>query len=219
VFKRAIAVLGLMAFAAYSHAVPITLTQTYSNISYNDYGVTDGVSFGQAPTGDWIFTGTFDSNAANISQWAGIGGFGAYQLTKLTLTQASLGLFDVGITNVPVLFFYPNLFGFASNPDAGAPWTAMVYEPNHFAGAHTQDEFLLLITPTVVSNTYGAYSGFGPQWDGFALEDGRRLYGTGWGIGTPVVDTATVPEPTSLALVLVALGVLSWPMRYRDTKQ
>lgn len=218
-FRRAITALGLAAFAAYSYAAPITITQTYSNISYNDYGVTDGVGYGQATTGDWIFKGTVDSNAANTSPWVGIGGFGAYQLTKLTLTQASLGLFDIGITNAPVLMFFPDFFAFASDPTGGAPFAVMVYEPDHFAGAQTLDDFLSLITPTVVSYTGGAYSGFGPQWTGFALDDGRRLYGTAWGLGIPMVETATVPEPTSLALMLLALGVLSRPMRFRDNKR
>lgn len=212
-FRKAVAVLGLMACAIYSHAAPIAITQTFSSVSYTDYGVADGVGYAQTPTGDWVFKGTVDSNAVNISPWSGIG---AYQLTKLTLTQASLGLFDIGITNAPVLFFYPDSFGFAFNAAAAAAWTVIFYEPNHFSSATTLDEYLALITtppPTA------ALSGFGPQWDGFALEDGRRLYGTGWDFGVPKASTAAVPEPSSLPLLLVALGLLACSTYRREEKQ
>ena len=104
---------------------------------------------GKLPTDDWIFKGTVDSNAVNISPSAGIG---AYQLTKLTLTQASLGLFDIGITNAPVLFFYPEArFGFAFNVYTNTPWTVIVYESNLFMSAHTLDEYLALITTPLVN--------------------------------------------------------------------
>lgn len=209
-FRKAVAALGLIAFAAYSHATPITITQTYSNVHYSDYGVTSGVAYGQAPTDDWIFKGTVDSNAVNISPLAG----GAYHLTKLSLTQASLGLFDIGITNAPVLVFYPDRFAFAFNINGWSPWTVIVYESNHFTSAHTLDEYLALITTPLVNDSY---TSFGPQWDGFALEDGRRLYGWGFGLGTPAVSGA-IPEPTSLALLLLGLGLLTYGMRRRKAK-
>lgn len=211
-FRKAVAALGLIAFATYSQATPITITQTYSNVSYYDYGETSGVAYGQAPTDDWIFKGTVDSNAVNISPSAGIG---AYQLTKLTLTQASLGLFDIGITNAPVLFFYPDRFGFAFNVYTNTPWTVIVYESNLFMSAHTLDEYLALITTPLVNDSY---TSFGPQWDGFALEDGRRLYGWGFGLGTPEVSTVAVPEPASLALLLLGLGLLTYSMRRSEAK-
>jgi len=48
---------------------------------------------------------------------------------------------------------------------------------------------------------------FGPQWEGFEFEDGRRLYGIGNGVGTPSV-TAAVPEPASLALLSLLILAL-----------
>jgi hypothetical protein len=200
-----------MASATYSHATLITITQTYSNVSYSDYDETSGVAYGQTPTDDWIFKGTVDSNAVNISPWADVG---AYQLTKLTLTQASLGLFDSEITNAPVLFFYPDRFGFALNVNGQSPWTVIVYESDHFTNANTLDEYLALITTPLVNDSY---TGFGPQWDGFTLEDGRRLYGFGFGLGIPSVS-ASVPEPTSLALLFLGLGLLTYSMRRNEVK-
>lgn len=210
-FSKAVIALGLIASATYSYATPITITQTYANVSYYDYGETSGVAYGQAPTDDWIFKGTVDSNAVNISPWADAG---AYQLTKLTLTQASLGLLDIEITNAPVLFFYPDRFGFSFNVNGNTPWTVIVYESDHFTGGNTLDEYLALITTPLVNHSY---TSFGPQWDGFALEDGRRLYGWGFGLGIPSVS-ASVPEPTSLALLFLGLGLLTYSMRRNEVK-
>lgn len=206
-FRRSIVGFGLLAFAAYVYAEPITVTQTFSNVSYDNYGITSGVGYGQTPTGDWIFKGTVDSNAANIATYANTG---AYQLTNLTLTQASLGLFDVGITNAPVLFFYSDRFGFALNDLGQAPWTVIVYEPDHFASAHTLEQYLALITTPLVNDSY---TSFGPQWDGFTLEDGRHLYGWGFGVGTPAVSP--VPVPRSFSLLLVGFGPLAYAMQHR----
>lgn len=192
------------------HAIPITITQTFSNVSYNDFGVTDGLGFGTSPTGDWVFKGTFESDTANISQW---GDIGAFQMTSLTLTQASLGLSEVGITNAPVLLFYPDYFGFTANIYGQAPFAVVNYEPNHFLNAHTLNEYLALITqPPAETNIY---SGFGPQWTGFALEDGRRIYGSGSGLATVNVAAAvTVPEPSSLALMSISfLGLFTRRLR------
>lgn len=199
-FRKAVVAFGILIISANLHAGTITLTQTFSNVIYNDYGVSAGVGYGQSPTGDWIFTGTVDSNAVNISPWADVG---AYQLTSLTLTQASLGLSNVGITNAPVLFFYPDRFGFALNANGQAPWTVIVYESNHFTGTQSLSGYLGLITQPLVNDSY---TSFGPQWDGFALEDGRRLYGWGFGLGTPAVSA--VPLPASLPLLLAGLGTL-----------
>jgi hypothetical protein len=198
--KSFFAGLGAIAFAACAHAAPITITQTFTDVSFTDYQQ-GGVTEGKVIAGDWIFTGTVDSEAANISSWPDIG---AYQLTRLTLTQASLGLFDVGIVNAPVLFFYPDRFGFASNVSTAPPWTVIVYEAGHFSKAHTLAEYLSLsFTPSVTDS----YTGFGPQWTGFELEDGRRIHG--WGHGTGITNLPAVPEPAGLALVFAGLGAVA----------
>lgn len=199
--RNVAAALCLVTLTAYSQASPITITKTYSNVIYNDYGVETGVGFGVTPVGDWIFKGTVDSSAANISPWPDIG---AYQLSALTLTQASLGLFDIGITNAPVLLFYPDRVAFAFDVNGAPPWTIIVYEPNHFSNAHTLAEYLALLTVPAQNDTF---TGFGPQFEGFALADGRRLYGVGNGLGIPSVS-AVVPEPSSLVLMLLAVALL-----------
>lgn len=199
--RNVAAALCLVTLTAYAQASPITITMTYSNVVYNDYGVETGVGFGATPVGDWIFKGTVDSSAANISPWPDIG---AYQLSSLSLTQASLGLLHIGITNASVLLFYPDRVAFAFDVNGAPPWTVIVYEPDHFSSAHTLAEYLALLTVPAQND---AFTGFGPQWDGFALADGRRLYGVGNGVGIPSVF-AVVPEPSSFVLTLLAVALL-----------
>ena len=200
-FKNAAIGLCALAFATLSHAVPITITQTYSDVAYADYGVTTGLAYGKHPTGDWIFTGTVDSDAPDIaSPWS----LGAYELTSLTLTQASLGLDDAVITNAPVLFFLPDRFGFAATPRATTPWTLVLYEAGHFGQEPGLAQFLALATTPAV---HQSYTSFGPQWDGFLFADGRSLFGQGFGSAT--TNVATVPEPGNLALLLVGLVPLA----------
>lgn len=208
--RKAAAAFGLSAIALCSSASPITITQTFSDVLYNDYGVSDGVGYGQTPTGDWIFTATVDSGAPNLSPWSDIG---AFPLTSVTLTQASLGLFNMGIVNMPVLFFLPDRFGFANNIDTYPPWTVIVYELGHFSGAHALDEYLALATTPATNDPF---TSFGPQWDGFLFADGRSLYGVGNGLGIPMVSAATVPEPSSALLILLALGLLVHSKRRRE---
>ena len=204
-FKKAMVSLLAVASMVCAYAEPVTITQTFSDVAYNDFwghGGTNSVTHGQSPTGDWIFRGTVDSNAVNISLWSDIG---AYQLTSLTLTQASLGLFEATILNAPILLFYPNFFAFTLNIYGGSPWTEIVYENDHFASAHTLQDYLALIMAPSVNESF---SGFGPQWEGFEFEDGRRLYGSGAGVGAPAVLSNAVPEPTSLLLWFSAVAAL-----------
>ena len=199
-FKEIIATLGMVAFVTHSHAAPITITQTYSNVSYSDYEQISSIAYGAHPSDDWVFKGTVDSDASNLSDSAQ---FGAYKLSQLTLTQASLGLFDVPIKNSPILFFYTDRFGFANTISGTSPWTVVVYEANHFSSANTLESYLSLATTPSVTDDY---TSFGPQWDGFELEDGRRLYG--WGVGPASIAVSSVPEPGSLTLHLLGAGLL-----------
>lgn len=210
-FKIAAAGLCALAFSVASHASPITITQTYSNVTFYEYGEPNGVTYGHVPTGDWIFTGTVDSNA--VKQSSPYPEFATYQLSSLTVTQASLGLSNVAITNVPELFFYPDRFGFAATQDGAPPWTVMVYEPGHFANGLTlQQDLDLLTNPTSTD----PYTSFGPQWTGFDLADGRTLYG--WGFGPATVSVSAVPEPGTLPLMLVALAPLAWRLKRRAAR-
>lgn len=207
-FKNAAIGLCALAFATLSHAVPIEITQTFSDVAYDDYGVHEGLAYGLHPAGDWIFTGTVDSNAPNTASYAGLG---AYQLSSLTLTQASLGLDHVAILNAPILFFYPDRFGFAGTERGTTPWTVVVYEAGHFGDSPSLAQDLALITTPAVNDPY---TSFGPQWDDFLLADGRRLYG--WGFGHATTNVATVPEPGNLALWLAGLmPLVAWSLRRR----
>jgi len=198
------ALLGFAFLAAtYVHATPIVITQTFSNVIYNDYGVSEGVGYGLASADDWVFKATIDSDAQNVSSWSDIG---AFQLTSVTLTQASLGLHEAAITNASVLLFYPDFFAFTANINGAAPFALTSYEPNHFLGAHSLNEYLALITQPLPETNM--FSNFGPQWEGFALDDGRKVYGSGSGFVTTAVE-ATVPEPSSFALLIVScVGLL-----------
>lgn len=209
-FKNAAAGLCALAFSVASHASPITITQTYSDVTFYEYGETDGVTYGHVPTGDWIFTATVDSNAAKQSSDPA---YAAYHLSSLTLTQASLGLSNEAITNVPELFFYPDRFGFAATASTEPPWTVVVYEAGHFGpGLTLQQDLDLLTNPT----TTDPYTSFGPQSDGFTLADGRVLYG--WGFGPATVSVSAVPEPGTLPLMLVALAPLAWRLKRRAAR-
>lgn len=205
--RNLVVVLCLLGFGGQAQASLITISQTFSEVAYNDYGVETGIGFGTTPTGDWIFSAVVDSNTANISPWPDVG---AFQLTSLTLTQASLGLFGAEIVNAPVLIFYPNLFGFAFDFGGQAPWTRIIYEPDHFASAHTLSEYLALVT---IPTEHSLDTGFGPQWTGFTFADGRSLYGMGFGVGIPSVITAVVPEPSGLVLMLLAAAWFAWNRR------
>ncbi|MEK8088130.1 PEP-CTERM sorting domain-containing protein [Aquabacterium sp. A3] len=191
-FKELFASFCLVTFVTQSHSTPITITQSYSNVIYDDYGVPSGVAYGANPTGDWIFKGTVESDAIDLWEVSHLGG---YELSQLTITQASLGLFDMPILNAPFLFIYPDRFGFANTINGGSPWTVVVYEDNHFSSVNTLEGYLSLVTTPLITDDL---SSFGPQWTGFELQDGRWLYGTGSGVAT--ITVSAVPEPGTLAL-------------------
>lgn len=198
--KMLLAAVALLGVAAQSHAVPIQITQIFSSVTWYDNDVAGGVGYGQTPVGDWIFTGFVDSEAADLASEASIG---VFQATNITLTQASLGLDEIGVGNLSYLYFSHDRFGFSEDTTFGAPWTRVIYEPNHFVGAQTPDEYLALAIFHPANNPE---DGFGPQWDGFQLADGRRLYG--WGFAD--ASTVSVPEPGSLGLLLAALSLVAW---------
>lgn len=189
-------------------AVPITINQTFHNASYDDYNISSGIGFGLQPSADWIFSGTVDSGAADIDPSPSA----SFLLTSLTLTQTDLGLINVRIVNAPVLFFYSDRFGFAVDIAGRAPWTVTVYEANHFSGASSLVEYLNLLNPPPAND----YTGFGPQWDGFILEDGRRLYGWGYAPRAASVTVTAVAEPSGIAyLVLMAAFLINFLARHR----
>ncbi|HXK26049.1 MAG TPA: PEP-CTERM sorting domain-containing protein [Myxococcota bacterium] len=205
--KMLLAAVAWLGFAAQSQAVPIEITQTFSSVSWYDYDVAGGVGYGQTPIGDWVFSGFVDSDATDLAPEANIG---VFQAASITLTQASLGLEEIGISNMSYLFFTHDRFGFSEDVTLGAPWTRVIYEPNHFLGAQTPGQYLALATTPAVTNPE---DGFGPQWDGFALADGRRLHGWGFAASSAVA-VVSVPEPGSLGPLLGAFGLMAWRQRH-----
>lgn len=205
---------GALLVGLCAQAAPITITQTYHDVAYDDYGVSTGIGYGKSPTGDWIFTATVDSNAADLSTETSYGIHG-YDLSRLTLTQGSLGLHDAVITNAPVLMFFPDRFAFAATVDGAPPWSVVVYEHAHFAGASSLAEELALVpdTPAVAD----PYTSFGPQWGGFLFNDGSRLFG--WGFGSATVAVSTVPEPENIALMAASLAILAMASRHLRSKR
>lgn len=160
----------------------------------------EGLAYGKAPFGDWTFKGTVQSNATDIPAHSD---YSAYKLSRLTLTQSSLGLDDVVITNAPILLFSADRFSFTTSVYGGAPWAVTVYEDGHFSGAETLWDLLSRATTPAVTDPYNS---FGPQWEGFELADGRHLYG--WGFGPSSIQVAAVPEPSPLALLALGLAVV-----------
>jgi len=201
--KSSLAALLACTAVAAAHATPIQVTQTFSNVTWNDYGVVEGLGFGTQPTGDWIFSGTIDSEAVDLRpDYAEIGMFEA---SNITLTQADLGLDAVGINNLHYLYFLPDRFGFDSNINFGSVWTRTVTDTDHFLSANTLSGYLALASSASVNHPE---DGFGPQWGGFDLANGSRVFGWGHaGASTfTISDPTLVPEPGMFSLVLVAIG-------------
>ena len=212
--KRIAGLLALTVSTTFAYAEPITITQVFSNVDWNDYGVTSGLGYGQEVTGDWVFKGTVDTTASNEYGWPDQGA--SYAATGISLTQASLGLFDQPILNMHYLYFYSDQVGFAENTNSGPPWTRTKYFENHFDFA----AFPLSADVVLPSSTHD-WNGFGPQWDGFALANGSRIHGWGFAATSTVsVHSASpVPEPSSFLLVLLGLGALAVARRMRRPRQ
>ena len=193
----------LAAVASSAQATLITLQQTFSDVIYNDYGVTTGIGYGQSPIGDWIFTATIDSETPEL---LGFSTRQAFYLSSLTLTQESLGLSNAVIVNAPYLYFSHDRFAFAGSPYGSSPFTSIVYAGDQFVGALTLSENLARATQPSFTSTD---TGFGPQWMGFEFEDSSRLFGRGHGMAK-----ITIPVPGSLALVIAGFGVLTIGRRF-----
>lgn len=101
VSKKWWASLALVFSAGVAQAIPVHVTQTFSDVTWDFQGFTNSVGFGQAISGDWVFKATFDSDAPRVDGNEHVGG--TYELTSITLTQASLGLVDAVITNLHYL--------------------------------------------------------------------------------------------------------------------
>lgn len=210
-------------FSAVTNAEIITVTQVFKNASYNDY------SFGSkeptTSTGDWIFKGAIDNKALDQSSSLTDG---IYYGATVTLTQASLGLFDVKINNLDSLLFGQyldtgmhqagNIIGFTNIKDSSL-WTATRFNATETDNMYSWPAALNIdvnIFPKVSDITVNYseinFNGFAPQWTGFKLENGMTIYG--WGQGSSSVNASLepifkVPEPSTLALIgISAFGMV-----------
>lgn len=188
----------------------VTVTQTFKDVSWDNYAVASGLGYGQTVTGDWIFTGTVDTLAINQYGWPADG---ASYLATVTLTQSSLGLTNVLLSNAGYIYFYSDQIGFAFNTDGGSPWTRTKYADTQFSSFSA---FPLPVGRALPLSTH-IWNGFGPQWEGFALPNGLRIYGMGFASASSVSvqNALPIPEPSKLAFFLLGLGAVALSVRWR----
>jgi hypothetical protein len=199
VARKWLASLALMLSGGAAQAIPVEVTFTFSDVTWNHEGFTNSVGFGQVISGDWVFKSTFDNEAPAV-----IAGDirRTYALTgPVTLTQASLGLVDATILNLHYLSFFLERasFGFSSDhsiwPRLGANLPQIYPNINPF------------------ENGYGpvtsAVGGISSHDEGFLFADGSRLFGYGNALSTTIgAAVAPVPEPETWLAMIAGLGVL-----------
>ncbi|AOF81097.1 PEP-CTERM -sorting domain protein [Methyloversatilis sp. RAC08] len=216
--NKSLVALLLLTAAATANAATYTITQTFNDLMYSDFGA--GIGFGEIPTGDWIFRATLEADGEDLSP---VELSSLYALTSLTFTQESIGAIDVRIVNVPYLYFTPNAFGFTSSMhESGSPMvplTETFYGFNyHFAGAKTLAERIVLI-PDVQSPAESGLNNipFAAYGIGFQFEDGRALYGSAISTPNSTITVSVVPEPSSAAMMILGFGaVVSFARRSRS---
>ncbi|HEX8611705.1 MAG TPA: PEP-CTERM sorting domain-containing protein [Telluria sp.] len=197
-------------FGPVAHAKPVTITQIFKNVTWNDGSLGSPGSALLTATGDWIFKGSIDTDSPNLYPWPYYGGSYA---ASVTLTQASLGLFDERITNLNYAHFSFSVFTFDTSPNYGDVFTAIRYfgELTGFPSIPLDD---------FIAHPISLYagSGFTPQTTGFIFADGRLLHGMGMAESAEVyVDVSSpVPEPASVFLILAGLGAIAVSARRRS---
>lgn len=201
--------LALSLSSTFASAELITVTQTFKDVAWDDYGVASGLGYGQSITGDWVFRGTVDTKAVNQYGWPDEG---ASYAATVTLTQSSLGLIDAPIVNVGYIYFHSDRVGFAFNTNGFAPWTRTKYPEVQFDNFTA---FPLHIGHVLPLSTHTS-NGFGPQWSGFALSNGLRIYG--WGLAAAsavnVQSSSPVPEPSTWVFLLSGFGAMALARRW-----
>lgn len=164
-----------------TNAAPIVITQTFYDT--NLVAVVNGAE--QVISGDWIFKGITDTTAVDQS---GFSNRGIYALS-VTLTQASLGLVDVAVTNIDTLFVISDsnavsqgLIGFG-NASGSPPWTrteSLFSNPDLFPSISE----LNIARSTSSFNTLGLFTA------GYQLEDGTVITSV-----TTEIDGSVYTEP------------------------
>lgn len=197
------AALALVFGAGASQAIPVQVTQTFHDVTWDDYDIATGVGYNQQATGDWIFKATFDSAARNQGYAPDLGG--SYALTNITLTQASLGLHDVQITNLNFLNFSLDSVGFGFRTDfTGVPMTHGDIDPSYRDFNQINPFRDGYATQTRAGGLFRTR-----EW-GFEFANGTTLFGNGFaGSMTIGAVVAPVPEPETWLAMMAGLGVLA----------
>lgn len=193
--KKSLGLAFLLTASTAANATLISITQTFSNVSYSDYGL----GTVQNITSDWIFKAVVDTAAPDEMPWQGTGAFA----TTVTLTQAELGLVNVEVKNLHYLYVQPNQIGFTKDTDLGDPWTRTKLNNIQF----NNPDLVPTIAELTITPGFHSWNGFGPQWDGFELANGTKIYGMAWD-GTSYLSAGilpAVPEPETLPLLLTGL--------------
>lgn len=210
-FKKFVAAAALSALTTLANAAPITITQVFSDVVVDDYGMPGGLTYGNTGSGDWIFKATMDTDAVNLSPWPGV--YASYAAT-VTLTQASLGLFDELITNMRFFYVQMDMLGFAEQAFGGFPAT----RSEQFGIPLNTGHFPLAAGDVFHSNFYPSLNGFEASYNGFQFDNGARIYGKGYNAKSTitVADAAAVPEPAGVLLMFGALAGLALARRRQN---
>jgi len=158
----------LLGLSFATNAATIEITQTFHDTNL----VLQVNGSDQAVTGDWIFKGTTNTNAVDQSGFTNRG----HYATTVKLTQASLGLFDVVVTNMDTLFIihdsnavYQGLIGFSNGGFAPYARTESSFSnPDLFPSISE----LTIAQGTSTFNSLGAFVA------GYHLEDGTVIAAT-----------------------------------------
>lgn len=194
-----------------AQSAPVLITQTIRLVDINHYGIEDNLFYTGPTAGDWIIKTTIDSEALPFRNVFNL--FTEYQLEKVTLTQAALGIEDVVITNMNILNLHTSGFQFVTNPvPAGNVSTQVGYFSNPrltLQSAPTLQEFFALLQDPQVS-----YAAIAPSSIGFELANGSKIFGTGLGYGFATISA--VPEASNYAMLMLGLFVLAWVRQQRN---
>ena len=185
-----------------ANATPIEITQIFHDT--NLVVLVNGSE--QVVTGDWIFKGTTDTTATD--QQTSFSNRGNYAVT-VTLTQASLGLVDVVVSNIDTLFVYHDsnavyqgLIGFA-NGDGFPPWTRTE------SSFSNPDLFPTISELNIAQNT-SSFNTLGPFVAGYQLADGTVIAGITTDIGGAIYGGSYDDLSSSMSARLVPIPATIW---------
>lgn len=210
-FKKLITAAVLMASATLVQAAPITITQVFSDVALYEYQMQGGLSNDKV-SGDWIFKATLDTDTPDTTPWPDVISYVSYG-AKVTLTQASLGMFDEVVTNLRFFYVQMDMLGFASNAAPIGPLT----RSEQFGIPINKGQFPLAVGDVFHSADSPSLNGFESSYEGFQFAKHESIFGRGYNAKSTisVAAAAAVPEPASALLMICALAGLAAARRQR----